>query len=396
MLSEFNQAVQKRDVAQESGIQGNVMDAVAGRDSYYADSSLLPISTFSLIGLVFVACIFLLSMYMLYAIVRSILLGKAEGWRSAHGGFVSDISAVVNGGKRGVGAVGRAIAFVVQALWRRVWLRTAIIVVILFALLNSGGRFVDIVHVKPGQALVNIRTGYVGGMGYHLVFPFVSPTVLAHVANYDFDIQNITADSTEPQDVNLQVNVVFHLQEDKLQEFYTREGVIPIWEVANSIVTPRAIEAVKKVVNHYSFKEVLLSQTKIKDEVTKEIEAKLDPLGITLTDLNIVNIMIPRAYVQKIQERELVSESTEIAKRRLEEEKTNTQTELEIAERNRQKNTIEAAGFKTAAGVMEQMLEQKRLEIEEAKLKNVQAAIDKWNGQLPTNVGDGFSLLPTK
>lgn len=391
-MSELNQAVQRQELKSfDDGVYNAVSESAAGMYDYepYGVST-----TFSVLDGVWDVFSTLLLLYIFYAVVRALLLGKAQGWSAAHTGFTGDVGHVLRAGKSVVTGIGRGIRAVVGTLWNRAWIRYPLIVVVVFFLLDGMVNLVDVVRVQPGQVLVDMRSGKTRGMGYHLSFPLVTRDVLAHVANYDFDIQNITADSSEPQDVNLHINIVFRLEEQKLRDFYNREGVLSIWDVANSVVTPRAIEAIKKVVNQYSFKDILLEQTAVKDQSMAEIRAKLEPLGVVLTDLNIVNIMVPRPYVAKIEERELVSESTEIAKRKLEEEKTKTETELEIAERNRKTREIEAAGFRAAGSMMGDMLELKRLEIDEARLENEKLAIDKWNGALPTNVGDGFMLMP--
>ena len=252
-------------------------------------------------------------------------------------------------------------------------------------------RLVDIVRVRAGQTAIDMKSGTQLSNGYHIISPLFSDYILVHVANYDFEITNINADSKEPQDVLLHLNAVFHLDQDELFDFFNKQGVITIWDTANSIVRPRIIEGVKKVVKNYSYREVLKEQSEIKDESMKEINDSLKSLGIKLVDLNFVNIMVPRAYVKTIQEKELITERLGIETEKLEEAKLITERELEIANRNKQMQIIEAQGESEA----NRLINRQGISDGAIRLKEIEKeimAIDKWNGELPENVGGDFSF----
>lgn len=179
---------------------------------------------------------------------------------------------------------------------------------------------------------------------------------------------------------------------DKIFDFYKREGVISIAQTTDSIVSPKSIEAIKNVVKKYSYKDILSQQVTIKAEAVSEINIILEPLGIEVTDLTFINIVIPRGYVDKIEELELLSESLEIEQQRLAEAKLVTQTELEFANREKQKSIIEAEGIAEANRITsEQVLTDNILELK--KLEIQKSLIEKWDGVTPTSTGDNFSII---
>lgn len=270
-------------------------------------------------------------------------------------------------------------------LRKKLWL-TLIIIAFLGIWTVAHFNFLDLVYVQPGQKIVNLRDGKMLGTGRHLIFPFFAQPVLAHVANYDFDVPEITAYSKEPQEIKLHVNFIFQLKEEELFDFYSREGVMDIWEISNSIVSPRAIERLKKVVNQYSYKEIFELQDEIKAKALQEINKDLNKLGIILRDLNFVNILISEEYVSLIQERELVEESMKLAKQRLAKEKLFTQQELEIAKREKQIKILEAEGIAEAnkrmnsQGVSQEIIQLKKTE-------NQRILFQQWDGSCQARWG---------
>ena len=251
---------------------------------------------------------------------------------------------------------------------------------------------VDVIRVKPGQRAVDIVSEDILLPGMYLKSPFKSNYILSHVANYQFDIADITADSKELQDVILHVNVGFHLDQDKLLDFYKREGVITIWDVANSIVMPRVTEKIKNIIKNYSFKEVIDKQIEIKEKALVVINEVLTPLGIILDDINIINIRISSKFIDILGDQNILGEEIEIVQKELKKEKLKTETELEIAEREKSKKVIEAKAIaESSRYINSQRITEANLMLR--RLENQKRVIESWNGVLPSSIGGDFSLL---
>lgn len=285
---------------------------------------------------------------------------------------------------------------ILSPIWRFLkklkWIIVTLVLGLILLSIAVSYQLVDTINIKTGQVLINMKDQNILRAGRHVIYPFANQYILVHTANYNFEIPHITADSVEPQDVNLHASITFKFDEDKIFDFYKREGVISIADATDTLVSPKSIEAIKNVIKEYSYKDVLSKQTEIKDKSLEMINERLNPMGVLVTDLTLVNIIIPREYVEKIQQRDLLTDSLEIEKQKLEEAKLITQTELEFANRDKQKSIIKAEGIAeanritSAQTLTNNMLELKKLEIQKE-------LIEKWDGSMPQNTGDNFSLI---
>ncbi len=334
--------------------------------------------------------------FFVYSVVRIFLLERSKGWGAASDDLSKNFGVLLKFLLNIYKHILKGLCVIGGILNRK----KLLVFVLSFGLILVSFVFwaiptfnlADVIHVKAGQVAIDIKTGKQLGMGSHVVSPRFSNYIISHVAKYDMDITKITADSKEPQDVIVNVKVVFQLDKDKLMDFYSREGVLSISNVGDSIVTPRVIESIKKVIREYSYKDVLPMQNKIKEEAMVEIKKELEPLGVVLSDFHIINIILPQNYINKLQERELLAESISIEKSKLEEAQLQTETEKEIANRERDKKIIEAEGIAKA----NELINSQQITPAMIQLKQIERdlkMIDAWNGVLPTSVGNEFSLV---
>ncbi len=386
----YNQAVQNRYVEKSSSLLGDGNSLMGSGSAFGAVID-------GLLGLVAIIAVFVFAALLVYVFLSFIytlihirLARKSEGVKGASDTFGENVRRQMSFFNNILAVLGKLWGFLGKILKKK-WVVALLVIFLVILPTVAKFRLVDIVRVRAGQTAIDMKSGTQLSNGYHIISPLFSDYILVHVANYDFEITNINADSKEPQDVLLHLNAVFHLDQDELFDFFNKQGVITIWDTANSIVRPRIIEGVKKVVKNYSYREVLKEQSEIKDESMKEINDSLKSLGIKLVDLNFVNIMVPRAYVKTIQEKELITERLGIETEKLEEAKLITERELEIANRNKQMQIIEAQGESEA----NRLINRQGISDGAIRLKEIEKeimAIDKWNGELPENVGGDFSF----
>lgn len=372
-----NKALMKRGVNSWENEASNVTTAGDKGGNFFDFASSVVNSSLDFIASMIGSFILILTVYL---VVKAILNYKGKGASEAVASMNQDIQKVLGFFLNIFVLVKEKLFNTFSFLWKRKWATGALFILIFVFWATLQFDLVQVLRVKPGQKGVDIISGKVLEPGFYLVSPLKSHYIISHVANYQFDITEITADSKELQDVVIHLNVGFHLEEDSLVEFYRREGVISIWGVSDSIVMPKVTEKVKNIVKNYSFKEVIGQQIKIKEESQKEIAAALEPLGIKLDDLNIINIRISSDLVKILGERDVLDEKMEIA-----------QKELKIAEQQKQKQIIEAEGIAesnkliSSQQITEQTLELKRIE-------NARQGIEKWDGKVPQQVGGDFTL----
>ena len=195
--------------------------------------------------------------------------------------------------------------------------------------------------------------------------------MISQVSEYTFDIKAITWESSELQDVIIDVNLSFRMEEQGLSDFYRKNGIKSIWETANDTITPKVIEAIKEVVRQYSFKEVQKKTMEIKSGSLIALKNAFKNTGISIDEINIINIAISSQYAE------------------LEKEQLTTQNALEIAKKEADIQTFRAEWIRKSNEIIEsqkitpEMLEEKRLDI-------IDKFIDKWNGTPPGSIGGAF------
>ena len=195
--------------------------------------------------------------------------------------------------------------------------------------------------------------------------------MISQVSEYTFDIKAITWKSSELQDVIIDVNLSFRMEEQGLSDFYRKNGIKSIWETANDTITPKVIEAIKEVVRQYSFKEVQKKTMEIKSGSLIALKNAFKNTRISIDEINIINIAISSQYAA------------------LEKEQLTTQNALEIAKKEADIQTFRAEWIRKSNEIIEsqkitpEMLEEKRLDI-------IDKFIDKWNGTPPGSIGGAF------
>lgn len=328
--------------------------------------------------------------FSIYAFLHFIVTLKSGGSEAGQKSLEKNFDIL----KNFIAAIFQKVGGFFTYLWKykiRIFLLTLIILIPLSAL--SLG-FIDLLKVRVGQKAINMKTGEVLPTGTHIIFPYISEYITSHIANYDFEVPMVTADSKEPQDINFHIGVTFKLNEEKLHEFYQREGIISIWNTSQTIVSPRIIEELKRVVRNYSYKNILEEQDQIKEETLTKVNQRLEPLGITVKELRFINIMLPAEYTRITGNLEFAEQRLELEHQRLEEEKLTTEREIERAQREKQMKVIEAQGVVESNEILSQQnFSSSLFRLREFEIKK--QFLEKWDGELPNHVGGDVYLGET-
>ncbi|MCG8572133.1 MAG: hypothetical protein MJB14_18530 [Spirochaetes bacterium] len=249
------------------------------------------------------------------------------------------------------------------------------------------------VNIPPGfRGVVFSRFG--GGMkdkliqeGAHFYVPFLQSIYISDLTRQSAQIDQITADSVEFQDVILRVNVEFSLQEENLLKMYRKYGMKSNREIIADIIEPNTNEAVKNIVIHYPIFEVLLYQSKIKKELKENLTAILAEYYLTIYDVDIENILIASKFRNTFAESELARKKKENEQILMEQTKIKAERQLLEAENRKKIKILEAQGIlEYNRLVSQQKLDNAFLQLK--KLENKEKAIEKWNGKLPDQTGN--------
>lgn len=230
--------------------------------------------------------------------------------------------------------------------------------------------------IGPGQR--GVRT-YFGSMsptilqpGLHLWFP-----VILGLTKIDVQIQkseiNTNAASKDMQDVTTKFALNWHLTPDQVGSVFQNIGDED--SVLEKVISPAISEVLKAATAKKTAEEILTKRHELKAEIDVEIRKRMKGYGITIDDINIVNVSFSHEFSKAI-------ENKQIAEQRAKE----AEYEALRAEKDAQSEVNRAKGQAEAQRLLQKTLTKDLLTLEYLK---------KWNGELPqvlTGGGSGVML----
>lgn len=273
-----------------------------------------------------------------------------------------------------------------------------IIIILLFGLhfiwgvIDGNSRILKLTKIGDAYVWVDLKNNQIIPPGYFLYSPIKTNFFLSPTNNFDFEIAEVTASTSEELWVTLDYRVGFKIVDEKRLEFYKKYGAKDIKLVSSDIVMPRLLETIKWIIKSYSYKDISSKHNEIKNITIQEANKILKPIGIELQEINILDIRLPDTYLKSKQD--LLNAETELklAEARLETQKKESEKRLLEAENQKSVEIIKAEAIAESnklihlTNITPEMLEMKKLEIESEKIK-------KWDGKLPTSVGKEFDFI---
>lgn len=224
-----------------------------------------------------------------------------------------------------------------------------IVILFPFTIINAGERAV----VTQLGAFNRIL-----GPGVHLIIPLVEK-VEAFEVRTQKEQTEASAASKDLQTVNAVVAVNYNIDPGKIGDLYVNIGP----EYKSRIIDPAVQEVVKAVTARYTAEELLTKRAIVTDEVQTQLAERLVKNFIQVSAVSIVNFNFSASFNAAI-EAKVTAEQNSLA------EKNN----LAAAQYQAQ-----AIKVKSEAANNEKYIELQRLEVE-------RAAVEKWNGVLPTQM----------
>ena len=247
--------------------------------------------------------------------------------------------------------------------WRPALVTGGIVLVILFAV---GGLFVQI---GPGQRGVLMTFGAVqNGVldpGLHLKLPFMQS-----VAKMDVQVQNSqaaeTAASLDLQNVSTTVATNWHILPADAEWVYQHIGNES--DLVDKIITPAISNSVKAVTAHYNAEDLIIHRDEVRAQIQTQITSELQPYRVVVDSVNITDFHFSDEFAQAIERKQIAQQRALQAR-----------YELEQAKVLAQQRVVEAQAQSQAQQLLQQTLTPEIIQ---------QQAIAKWDGHLPTVVGD--------
>lgn len=240
--------------------------------------------------------------------------------------------------------------------------------------------FNTVVFVKTGEIGVVTQFGAVQDRvmtaGINFKIPFIQGVKKMNCKTQEMTTNNAGA-TKDLQDVTLDVSINYSVNVDYATDLYKTVGK----DYQTIILTPILSDTIKSSVSEYTAEETVTKRAELSSKIYEKLNQRLNEQGISITNVNIINLNFSQAYNQAIEEKQIATQKTLTA-----------QQELETTKIEAEKKIAEAEGQAEANRILNESLTEENLEKQE--LENQSKAIDKWNGQLPaTMTGDTVPFL---
>ena len=211
--------------------------------------------------------------------------------------------------------------------------------------------------------------------GFHFITPFVEDV-------HDIDIRTqkysntVEGSAKDLQIVNITLSINYQIKPDKASQLYAEVGE----NYTDIILNPALQSGLKASMAKFTAEEMVTKRSEVATSITEELNTRLEEYFI-ISAVNIENIGFTEEYNKAIEAKTTNQQKAEAEKAQLEIIKVQNEQKINTAEAEAKVRELQSKS------VTEQSLEQLRLE-------NQKAMIEKWNGQLPTYMlGENASAL---
>lgn len=178
--------------------------------------------------------------------------------------------------------------------------------------------------------------------------------------------------SKDLQTVATTLAVAYRVDKSKSYSIFKEVGR----DYENVLVTPATNEVLKAIAARYTAEESVTNRAVISEGLIEELNAKLNGIGITVEDVNIINFDFSEAYISAIEEKQVAEQKLLKAKTEAEEKKV-------TAQGNADAMLIEAEAEAKANKILSESVTDKLVDYKK---------IEKWDGKMPYATG-GTAIL---
>lgn len=250
--------------------------------------------------------------------------------------------------------------------------KIAAAVVVAAVLIGFSGTFGT---VGAGTRGVLLRFGAVTGAiydeGLYFKIPFVEEVILMSTQIHKYTA-SATSSSKDLQVVATEVTVNYQLLGESVGQIYRDLRR----DYENRVIQPYIQEVVKSTTAEYNAEELITQRPAVKNALQEVLRERLAPRGIGIVQLSITDFQFSAAFQQAIEAKVTAVQQA------LEAENSLMRVEFE-AKQEIERARAEAKGLELQkAQVTEELIKLRQIEVQ-------RAAVDKWNGIMPTVVTSG-------
>ncbi len=245
-------------------------------------------------------------------------------------------------------------------------------VIVIAVLIGVSGAFGT---VGAGERGVLLRFGAVTGTiyeeGLYFKVPFMEEVVLMSTQINKYTAP-ATSSSKDLQVVTTEVTLNYQLNSGAVGEIYRTLRR----DYENRVIQPYIQEAVKSTTANYNAEELITQRPAVKSALQSLMGERLQPRGMSVVQLSITDFQFSTAFQQAIEAKVTAVQQA------LEAENALRRVEFEAKQQVEQARA-EAKGLELQkAQVTPQLIRLRQIEVQ-------RAAVEKWNGVMPTVVTSG-------
>lgn len=188
------------------------------------------------------------------------------------------------------------------------------------------------------------------------------------------DTSQLSGASKDLQDVSIGVVVNYHLDPHTVADIYTQYKSVDNYEY--NAIEPIIREVVKSTSAQYTAEELVTKRADYSDKVNSLLADRLSEKHAILEKFSVTNFEFSQAFTESIEAKVTAVQNAEAAKNKLEQIKFEAQQTIETAKAQAQAISIQAQAINNQGGADYVQLQ----------------AIQKWNGQLPTQLVPGGAV----
>lgn len=225
-------------------------------------------------------------------------------------------------------------------------------VIVLIMLLASSLVVVDAGYTGVYSLFGKVRDGELSS-GFHVINPFARVTHMS-IRTDEFTMSiapdegqkqgndAITALTKEGLNVDLDITVLYRLDEQQASEVYRTVGL----DYTSKIIRPAVRSTIREVIAQFEAKDIYSEKrAEAAERIATQLQTKLEPRGIVLEDVLLRNVVLPPNLANAIQE-----------KLQAEQEAQKYDFLLQQAEKEAERKRIEAEGQRDAQAIINQSL----------------------------------------
>lgn len=267
---------------------------------------------------------------------------------------------------------------------------------VLGLLLVIGLGFSTFAIVDPGHRGVYILFGdardesIADGLTWKNPFATIKEVNIRQVV-YD---QKAPAASADLQIVHVQLAVNYHPDPTKVARLYKLIGPAnQEWETV--LLRPAIQEVTKAVTARFTAEELIQRRDEAKQAITEAIMARLQPEHIIVTEVSITDFAFEKNFNQAIEAKQIAEQRTKQAENELNRVRVEAQQRVAEASANKEARVLNAEARAQEITIVAEAEAAYQEKIGKAatpagiKLR----ALEKWNGVMPTVVGDEQVLV---